>query len=87
VIFQPLSGPGWRIHKRGATVEQIRTEIRRRLEALPGGAKIALPAIIPADRGYNTANWQVESWTGLRDNVRDVILAVMTEFEVEEPGG
>jgi len=85
MTFQPLSGPGWRVHKRGVSLEQLRAEIATRLAALPNGSKLAVPTIIPADRGRNTANWQIPSWDGLREDVREAIRGVMMEMDVEEP--
>jgi hypothetical protein len=85
MMFQPLTGPGYKVNKKAATVEEIRAEIQRRLTANPGTAKVAVPAIIPADRGRHTANWTAESWAGVPMAAQEVIAAVMAEFDVEQP--
>ncbi len=82
--FQPLSGPGFKVHKKSATVELVRAEIQRRL--VEGNIKATIPTIVPADRGRNSANWQVESWLGVSAAAQEAIVSVMREFDVEEPG-
>jgi hypothetical protein len=54
--FQPLSGPGFKFHKRGATVAKIHAEIERRIAAMTLNPKFTMPAIVPAYRGrYDAA--------------------------------
>lgn len=85
-MFQPLSGPGFKVNKRGIPLEQLRAEIAARIAALPPPAnKAAVPVIVPSDRGRTTANWHVEAWVGIPATVQAAILAVMREFEIEEP--
>jgi hypothetical protein len=81
--FQPLTGPGYRVNKKAATVEQLRAEIQRRLSDLNINATV--PPIVPADRGRNSANWQVDSWVGVPSAVQEIIVVVMREIEIEEP--
>ena len=87
-MFQPLSGPGFRVNKRTVTVEQLRAEILQRVAGLPGAGKIAVPPIVPADRGRHVANWTVEDWTGVpqaqRPAVEAAVATLKREIEVEE---
>jgi hypothetical protein len=83
--FQPLSGPGFKVNKPAATVQQIRDELQRRIAELPGGSSIAVPPIVPADRGRWSANWRVEDWSGVpadrKAAVQEEVVAVMRAFE------
>jgi hypothetical protein len=78
-----MSGPGFTVHKKFATVEQLRAEIERRIASLPSARSLNLPAIIPADRGRTTANWTLEDWLGVPADARAAIIEVIREFDVQ----
>jgi hypothetical protein len=86
--FQALTGPGFKVNKPSATVQQIRDELQRRTSELPGGSNIVVPPIVPADRGRWSANWRIEDWSSVpadrKAAVQEVVVAVMRAFEVEE---
>jgi hypothetical protein len=89
MIFQPMSGPGFKVHKKSGTVQQVRDEIQRRLSQL-AGPKLDAPPIVPADRGRWSANWRVEDWSGVtahRSVVEPIVVGVMREMDVEESDG
>jgi hypothetical protein len=45
---------------------------------------MAVPVIIPADRGATPRTGTVEGWDSLREDVREVLRGAMREMDVQE---